>query len=132
MARKQEWNPSARDTRICFHNTHEKVIHQVWNVWHTFFCHKRTVITKTVEKGRTLHLIEQLSKDRTYFSTKHFFGLALIRNIRHKCIMEILSHLCSTCSKKVFCILSTFYFQLVKKTLDFFVNRGDENGCWQF
>lgn len=48
---------------------------------HIFFGPKQTVIRKTVEKGRTLHLIEQLSKD--IFPPNLFFsGLALKRNIR--------------------------------------------------
>lgn len=102
----------------------------------TFFVPKQTVIAKTVEKGRTLHLIE-LSKDRACFSTKPFFFLVKLSkgtSDSHKCIMEIWSHWCSTCSKKGLLHILYISFPASKKTqkLVIFVNRGDENGCWQF
>lgn len=44
----------------------KEAIHQVKNIRYSFcFCPKQTVTGKTAERGRTPHLIEQLSKDRT-------------------------------------------------------------------
>lgn len=70
-----EWNlPSARDIRICFHNTHEEEIHHVWKVWHSFFSPKQTVIRKTVEKEKNTSLDRTTVKGgQTFFSTKPFF-----------------------------------------------------------
>lgn len=64
---------------------------------------------------RTYHVIEQLSKDRTYFSIEPFFLLYFSKRTseRQKGIMEMLSHLCSACSKNALCTFSTFYFKLI-------------------